>query len=29
VNIERAAMLAAGEPPTSIPPTMLRRLGLG
>ncbi|MGH9011957.1 MAG: hypothetical protein ACRDYF_19230, partial [Acidimicrobiia bacterium] len=29
VNIERAAMLAADEPPTSIPPTMLRLLGLG
>ena len=29
VNIERAAMLAAGEPPTTIPPTMLRQLGLG
>jgi cyclase len=29
VNIERAAMLAAGEPPTSLPPTMLRQLGLG
>jgi cyclase len=29
VNIERAAMLAAGEPLTSIPPTMLRLLGLG
>jgi cyclase len=28
VNIERAAMLAAGEPPTSMPPTMLRLLGL-
>jgi cyclase len=28
VNIERAAMLAAGEPPTSLPPTMLRQLGL-
>ena len=28
VNIERAAMLAAGEPPTTIPPTMLRQLGL-
>jgi hypothetical protein len=28
VNIERAAMLAAGEPPTSIPPTMLRQMGL-
>jgi cyclase len=28
INIERAAMLAAGEPPTSIPPTMLRHLGL-
>ena len=29
VNIERAAMLAAGEPSTTIPPTMLRLLGLG
>ncbi len=29
VNIERAAMLAAGEAPTTIPPTMLRLLGLG
>ena len=29
VNIERAAMLAAGEAGTSIPPTMLRLLGLG
>lgn len=29
VNIERAAMLAAGEPPTAIPPTMLRMLGFG
>ena len=29
INIERAAMLAAGEPPTSLPPTMLRQLGLG
>jgi len=28
VNIERAAMLAAGEPPTSMPPSMLRQLGL-
>src|SRR5438270_5172433 len=28
VNIERAAMLAAGEPPTSIPPTMLPQLRL-
>jgi glyoxylase-like metal-dependent hydrolase (beta-lactamase superfamily II) len=29
VNIERAAMLAAGEPPTTMPPSMLRMLGLG
>jgi hypothetical protein len=29
VNIERAAMLASGEAPTSIPPSMLRQLGLG
>jgi len=29
VNIERAAMLAAGEPPTTMPPTMLRLLGFG
>ena len=29
VNIERAAMLAAGEPATTMPPTMLRLLGLG
>jgi cyclase len=29
VNIERAAMLAAGEDPTSMPPSMLRQLGLG
>ena len=29
VNIERAAMLAAGEEPTTIPPSMLRLLGLG
>jgi len=29
VNIERAAMLASGEPPTSTPPSMLRQLGLG
>ena len=28
INIERAAMLAAGEPPTSMPPTMLRALGM-
>jgi glyoxylase-like metal-dependent hydrolase (beta-lactamase superfamily II) len=28
VNIERAAMLAAGEAPTSMPPSMLRQLGL-
>ena len=28
INIERAAMLAGGEPPTSMPPTMLRQLGL-
>jgi hypothetical protein len=29
VNIERAAMLAAGEAPTSMPTSMLRMLGLG
>jgi hypothetical protein len=29
VNIERAAMLAAGEAPTSMPPSMLRMIGLG
>ncbi|HET9771960.1 MAG TPA: MBL fold metallo-hydrolase [Acidimicrobiia bacterium] len=29
VNIERAAMLAAGEPPTTMPPAMLRMIGLG
>ena len=29
VNIERAAMLAAGADPTSLPPSMLRQLGLG
>lgn len=28
INIERAAMLAAGEPPDSIPPAMLRAIGL-
>jgi cyclase len=28
INIERAAMLAAGEPPTAIPPSMLRALGM-
>lgn len=29
VNIERAAMLAAGEAPTSMPTSMLRMIGLG
>ena len=29
INIERAAMLAAGEPPTTMPPSMLRALGMG
>lgn len=29
VNVERAAMLAAGEPPGSMPPSMLRAIGLG
>ena len=29
VNIERAAMLAAGESPTTMPPSMLRMIGLG
>jgi cyclase len=28
INIERAAMLAAGEPPESMPPSMLRAIGL-
>jgi cyclase len=28
VNIERAAMLAAGEPADSMPPSMLRAIGL-
>jgi cyclase len=29
VNIERAAMLAAGEPPDSMPSSMLRAIGMG
>ncbi|MGH8991286.1 MAG: MBL fold metallo-hydrolase [Acidimicrobiia bacterium] len=29
INIERAAMLAAGEPPTAMPQSMLRALGMG
>ena len=29
INIERAAMLAAGEPPTAMPSSMLRALGMG
>jgi hypothetical protein len=29
INVERAAMLARGEPPDSIPPSMLRAIGLG
>ena len=29
INIERAAMLAAGEPADSMPPSMLRAIGLG
>jgi cyclase len=29
INIERAAMLAAGEAPTTMPPSMLRALGMG
>ncbi len=29
INVERAAMLAAGEPPDSMPPSMLRAIGLG
>jgi cyclase len=28
INIERAAMLAAGEPPTAMPGSMLRALGM-
>ncbi|MGH9223756.1 MAG: MBL fold metallo-hydrolase [Acidimicrobiales bacterium] len=28
INIERSAMLAAGEPPTTMPPSMLRALGM-
>lgn len=28
INVERAAMLAKGEDPTSVPPSMLRALGL-
>jgi cyclase len=29
INVERAAMLAAGEDPLAFPPSMLRALGLG
>lgn len=29
INVERAAMLAAGEPSDSVPPSMLRAIGLG
>jgi cyclase len=29
INVERASMLARGEPPDAIPPSMLRAIGLG
>lgn len=29
INVERATMLARGEPPDSVPPSMLRAIGMG